>query len=92
MSFLTGNHGRQEHYKQGRQIRIVNKSDIIGICQCGYIQLEPQDEMERHCGGLMLKRSKVEIVDYSGNPVKVLRRSKKINRYCHCNACVNKWR
>jgi hypothetical protein len=80
----------QPHYQQGRSIAKIEKSDIEGVCDCGYITLKPQNEIEYRCGGLTVKRSSVTITD---NNKIVERLSKKgIKHYRHCNACINNWK
>lgn len=85
---------KQEHYAAGRDIKVVNRRDIDGVCACGYLTLAPTSDFEEHNGGLTVKRSRVEIIDDNGNVVEKLRPSKKMpfNRYGCCNACVNDWR
>ena len=75
-------------------MRTVNRSQIVGICKCGYIELNPASEFERYNGGLVVKRSRVHIIADNGKEVKKFRprRTEKINRYHTCNACVNDWR
>jgi len=87
---LEGDPRVQAHYRQGRGIKEVLKSDIEGICECGYLSLKPQCDFENRKGGLTVKRSKVTIVNEDGNEVKRLSR-KGINTYYQCNACVNHW-
>jgi hypothetical protein len=79
----------ENYYKSGRERRVINKSDIEGVCQCGYLTLKPTNDFEKHNGGLVVKRSKVVIVNDNGSTV---RRLTGITKYSSCNACVNNWK
>jgi hypothetical protein len=89
---MWGDTGKQEHYREGRSITEVLKSEIAAVCRCGFIELKPRGAFEEHNGGLTVKRSQVVIVDdRTGACVKVLR-GRSINHYDSCNACVNDWK
>jgi hypothetical protein len=79
----------QAHYRGGREVQEVLKSQVDGVCRCGYITLAPANDFERHNGGLTVKRSQVRIVDAQGREVKQLR---GVQRWWSCNACANNWR
>ena len=88
----------QAYYRKGRTIREVKRSEIDGVCSCGYITLTEA------AGGFTVKRSNVRIIDdETGAEIKVLRRRKTgregrygpiydFNKYWQCNACVNDWK
>lgn len=78
---------KQSHYRAGRELREVEKSQIEAACACGYLTLKPGSEFEERNGGLTIKRSNVRIMD-NGREVKRLR----IRRWGQCNACVNDWK
>ncbi len=81
---------KQPYYTAGRDIEVIKKDMIEGICQCGYLTLNPVGEFEKHNGGITVKRSKVKIIREDGSIVKTLRG--KFNRYSGCNACINDWK
>ena len=89
----------QDYYKKGRTIKTIKRSEIDGICSCGYITLSEA------AGGFTVRRSNVRIIDdKTGREIKVLRRRKTgterggwraiydFNTYGYCNACVNDWK
>ena len=88
---MWGDTSKQEHYEQGRSIQAVNREDIEGVCQCGYLTLKASSDFETHNGGLTVERSRVTISREDGSTVKLLR-GKNINHYYGCNACVNDWK
>ncbi len=78
---------KQSHYRAGRELQEVEKNQIDGVCDCGYLTLKPSNEFETQNGGLTVKRSTVRIMDH-GREVKRLR----IRKWSGCNACVNDWK
>lgn len=86
---MSWGENKQEHYKRGRAIREVRLDDIEAVCQCGYVILTPKTDFENHNSGLAVKRKGLRIIRADGSLVKVLH---GVNRYCCCNACVNKWK
>ena len=86
-----GDGSKQEYYKAGRGISEIRREDVDCVCDCGYVMLKPTSDFEDHNGGMMVKRSKVRILDKNGEEVKRLR-GKDILRIGSCNACVNDWR
>jgi hypothetical protein len=70
-------------------LREVRKRDVEGICACGYLTLRPSGSFEESNGGLTVKRTQVRIVGDDGGAISRLR---GVNRYRHCNACVNDWK
>lgn len=88
---------KQSHYLAGRQVNVIHKSQIEGVCACGYITMKPQDDFENHNGGLTVRKNSLTILDSNGRPVRRLRPRtingrKEFNLYFRCNACVNDWR
>lgn len=97
--FVRGDNSKQDYFKQGREIRVIYRSQIYGYCDCGYVTLKPTNKFEEHNGGLTVKRSQITIVDdETGKAVKKLRlRTGKdgyddIMHWWSCNACVNDWK
>jgi len=91
---------KQSHYRQGRSIKEIMRSEIDGQCLgCGYLTLKSTDGFEEHNGGLTVKRSQVKIIDdKTGSVVQKLRPRKGKDgwddflTYYSCNACVNDWK
>lgn len=89
---------KQPYYEKGRKIKSIMRSQIEGICDCGYITLKPINLFETRNGGLTVKRSKVQIFDdKTGKEILKLRPKKygnyyDINLYGSCNACDNHWK
>jgi len=84
---------KQAHYEEGRSITEINRSDIYGVCNCGYLTLKGRDAFEDRNGGLTVKRNLVTIYDDNGNVVKRLHPLPYGIMSCFsCNACVNDWR
>jgi len=96
MDFVRGNN-KEDHYKKGRCVRNINRTDILGYCKCGYLTLKPEDAFEQHNGGLTVKRSNVKIID-NGKIIQKLRPRldtegwDDIQLWYGCNACVNGWK
>lgn len=90
---MWGADGKQEYYRAGRGLEAIRVSQIEAVCQCGYLTLKPTNDFENHCGGLTVKRSKVQIInDRTGEPLERFRPGKKVLRFGCCNACGNDWK
>ena len=81
---------KQSHYRQGREIQEIRRSQIEAVCRCGFLTLKPGNEFEEHNGGLTVKRKQVRIID--DRTGRVVQRLRGVQTYHGCNACVNDWK
>ena len=80
----------QPHYRKGREVQEVLRSQIEAVCRCGFLTLKPGNTFEERNGGLTIKRKQVRIIDDKTG--QVVQRLRGVNTYYSCNACVNDWK